>query len=319
MAITSIEWSALVRACSAAAAIIADDEALVYADVSGEGEDQQICLKQFGESGEMYVLLRKKDNLWVAVSDSSVFATTVGGGEVQLSFLKTWVVGQDATLSGPAEDRDDLRNASFAEKWEALEPQLRRVVDFFREQASVLEKSPGGRVSSDFRIAFSALRKAMASLMSSHHLRLPSRSLCQAAAERVSTDVIIGRVKALLRHFNGDMPGVEASDADDTMYLLRVNAPAWYEDAAFLRWLNSDGVATWHTKGDTVAGEYADAFFTYGGRGDGSDSPCVEGENRTGLPTHIWEQVECLAAATHGWEEEILFWVSNEEPRYKAV
>jgi len=91
------------------------------------------------------------------------------------------------------------------------------------------------------------------------------------------------------------------------MPLVRINAPAFYKDADFLRWLNSPGVATWHHAG-AVVDEYADVFFTYSD-GDGSDAP-TGSDQRPAIPAHIWEQVVALVAPQVDGGE-CLIWLSN--------
>lgn len=91
--------------------------------------------------------------------------------------------------------------------------------------------------------------------------------------------------------------------------VVRINAPEWFEDPGWLKWLNySPGCATWHRKGDAKAGESSDVFFTYCG-GEGSDYPSYTGW--AGIPDHIWEQITKTVADIHGADAEVLVWVSN--------
>lgn len=102
--------------------------------------------------------------------------------------------------------------------------------------------------------------------------------------------------------------------------LVRINAPSFFQDAGFLRWLNSDkdGPATWHKRGDE-AEEYSDVFIHYGGgdwnaeRGftaEGSDYPNTE--ERPGIPESIYALIaEAVAEATGNMENEALVWISN--------
>lgn len=102
-------------------------------------------------------------------------------------------------------------------------------------------------------------------------------------------------------------PEVEATIQPPTMPILRVDAPAWYEDEGFLLWLNGRGTATWHIAGDDP-GEGSDAFFTFSGDG-GSDYP--GDDERPGIPQEIWEHLEFMVAEKFGWGSEVLVWVSN--------
>jgi hypothetical protein len=91
--------------------------------------------------------------------------------------------------------------------------------------------------------------------------------------------------------------------------VLRINAPEWYADPDWMRWLNSPGSATWHHKGDgKAAGESSDAFCTYCYR-EGSDYPPYS--DWPGIPDHIWEQITKVVTDLHGADAELLVWVSN--------
>ncbi len=101
--------------------------------------------------------------------------------------------------------------------------------------------------------------------------------------------------------------------------LVRINAPSFFQDEGFLRWLNSDkdGPATWHRRGDEVE-EYSDVFIHYGGadwkdgtfNAEGSDYPNLE--NRPSIPNHIYALIaEAVAEITGDMENEALVWISN--------
>jgi hypothetical protein len=79
--------------------------------------------------------------------------------------------------------------------------------------------------------------------------------------------------------------------------LIRINAPEFYRDAAFLAWLNDPNrdQATWHRKGQAPSA-YSDVFFTVDPP-DGSDSD---------MPEHIWAQI----LATVGGQQCVV-WLSN--------
>lgn len=88
--------------------------------------------------------------------------------------------------------------------------------------------------------------------------------------------------------------------------VVRINAPAWFDDPEFLKWLNRPGTATWHRSG-TEPGDYSDVFFTFC-QGEGSDYP---GSEDPGIPDAIWKHLEFIVAEQHGWDAEVLVWVSN--------
>lgn len=101
--------------------------------------------------------------------------------------------------------------------------------------------------------------------------------------------------------------------------LVRLNAPSFFQDEGFLRWLNSDkdGPATWHRRGDE-AEEYSDVFIHYGGadwknntfNAEGSDYPDLP--EKPGIPDHIYALIaEAVAEATGNMENEALVWISN--------
>jgi hypothetical protein len=89
--------------------------------------------------------------------------------------------------------------------------------------------------------------------------------------------------------------------------LVRINAPGWFRDKAFVRWLNHPGTATWHTGGSDPT-EYSDVFFTFDS-GDGSDAPVPGGH--PSIPPHIWDRVVHIVELTLGYRSECLVWVSN--------
>lgn len=101
--------------------------------------------------------------------------------------------------------------------------------------------------------------------------------------------------------------------------LVRLNAPSFFQDERFLRWLNSekDGPATWHKRG-ADAEEYSDVFIHYGGadwknntfNAEGSDYPDLP--EKPGIPEPIYALIaEAVAEATGSMENEALVWISN--------
>lgn len=119
---------------------------------------------------------------------------------------------------------------------------------------------------------------------------------------------------------------IESSDHQATIYdrsykLVRLNAPSFFKDPDWLRWLNheKDGPATWHPRG-AQAGEYSDVFTVYAGarfadgqfEGEGSDYPNTE--ERPGIPDHIYQIIaKAVEAQTGSAENEALVWISNLE------
>ena len=93
------------------------------------------------------------------------------------------------------------------------------------------------------------------------------------------------------------------------MPIMRINAPAWFKNPEFRKWLKATGTATWH-RGSDEPGEYSDVFFTFCGCG-GSDYP--GNPERPGIPDEIWHHLEFMVAEKHGWDAEVLLWVSNLE------
>lgn len=66
---------------------------------------------------------------------------------------------------------------------------------------------------------------------------------------------------------------------------LVINAPGFFEDPAFIAWLNSSSTKfTWHIKGNLVADEYSDVVVSVDPSltGEGSDSD---------MPDYIWQQI----------------------------
>lgn len=102
--------------------------------------------------------------------------------------------------------------------------------------------------------------------------------------------------------------------------LVRINAPSFFQDAGFLRWLNSDkdGPATWHRPTGSEVDEYSDVFIHYGGadwknntfNAEGSDYPDLP--DKPGIPERIYALIaEAVAEATGSMENEALVWISN--------
>lgn len=101
--------------------------------------------------------------------------------------------------------------------------------------------------------------------------------------------------------------------------LVRINAPSFFRDTNFVRWLNSpeSRAATWHARGNEPA-EGSDVFIHYGGaewKGDkfyaeSSDYP--GSPERPGIPEPIMALIaEAVRAATGSAETEALVWISN--------
>ena len=70
--------------------------------------------------------------------------------------------------------------------------------------------------------------------------------------------------------------------------MIELNAPEFFEDPAFMAWLNNGKTKmTWHTKGNAVADEYSDVvvFVEPSLNGEGS-----EGSDAT-MPQYIWEKI----------------------------
>ena len=104
------------------------------------------------------------------------------------------------------------------------------------------------------------------------------------------------------------------------MPLVRINAPEFYADPGWLRWLNAPDQpcrarpATWHRPSDEPH-EHSDVFIAYCDS-EGSDVP--DSLNQPGIPDHIWEQI-CQAIEKAAADDpetdyrECLIWVSNLE------
>jgi len=101
--------------------------------------------------------------------------------------------------------------------------------------------------------------------------------------------------------------------------LVRINAPSFFRDTNFVRWLNSpeSRAATWHARGNEPA-EDSDVFIHYGGadwknntfNAEGSDYPDLP--TRPGIPEAIYALIaEAVAEATGSMENEALVWISN--------
>jgi len=86
--------------------------------------------------------------------------------------------------------------------------------------------------------------------------------------------------------------------------LLRLNAPEFYQDPAFVAWLDdpAETQATWHRKG-FPPNEYSDMFFTWDS-GEGSNSD---------MPEHIWDKICDIVTEQYGPSGFCIVWLSNLE------
>lgn len=84
---------------------------------------------------------------------------------------------------------------------------------------------------------------------------------------------------------------------------MRINAPHWYRNPAFVAWLNSPGSATWHVKGQ-LPNEYSDAFLTYD-NGEGSDAP-PGGDLYPSIPVELWNELRAELG-----DVACLVWLTN--------
>lgn len=101
--------------------------------------------------------------------------------------------------------------------------------------------------------------------------------------------------------------------------LVRIDAPSFYRDPDYLRWLNSaeSRAATWHWRGSEPA-EDSDAFIHYGGArwADGKfHAECSDypgSPDRPGIPETILALIaEAVKEATGSMDTEALVWISN--------
>lgn len=85
--------------------------------------------------------------------------------------------------------------------------------------------------------------------------------------------------------------------------LLRIDAPEFYKDPAFVSWLNDTEKikATWHQRGEDPT-DWSDVFVTY----------CDGGGSDSDMPEHIWNRIcEIVKQEVGTYEYECLIWISN--------
>lgn len=92
-----------------------------------------------------------------------------------------------------------------------------------------------------------------------------------------------------------------------TVTSLVMNRPDFFEDEAFMAWLNNPNtvVMTWHRKG-AAASEWSDTVVLV--------DPQLEGEGADAdMPAHIWEQIvqACRDAGVTGEQEHIPVRLTN--------
>lgn len=99
------------------------------------------------------------------------------------------------------------------------------------------------------------------------------------------------------------MRGIEDCDMHvvsfDYMPLVRINAPEWYKNKQWMKWLNSGECATWHKEGQPP-NEYSDVFFMH-----------LTGSGEADYPDKIRKQLD--KALEDRGIMEALIWVSNLE------
>lgn len=129
-------------------------------------------------------------------------------------------------------------------------------------------------------------------------------------------------------HAAGLAPGgqraEEISVTANYLPLVRIDAPAWFSRADFVRWLCADTTATWHRKlnitknrngrvtsvsNNTRTNDFSDVFFTWSDVTAGSDYPGTD--DVPGIPVDIWEFICDSIVAQLGYRQEALVWVSN--------
>jgi len=177
-----------------------------------------------------------------------------------------------------------MRQEEFDLRWQAMQPAVRFILD-----------NSKGRFA-DARDALCALLE-MSNINGTRFLGEPD-TLWGAG-----TDEVCAVLYHLLKRDN--LPKIlHAATVELAMPLVRVNAPHWYQDPGFVRWLVSGKAATWHA--NTTPTSDSDVFFTF---------CCCEGSDYSPddsmIPKRIWHEV-CAIALEQG-HEECLFWVSNLE------
>lgn len=120
-------------------------------------------------------------------------------------------------------------------------------------------------------------------------------------------------------------------DKSDTV-LVRIDAPSFYQDPEFLRWLNDErfGPATWHRPRGSEPDDHSDIFIYYGGARwstdeNGEDELLGEGSDYLGLdavgrkempeiPPHIYAVIaEAVKEATGSYYTCCVVWIANLE------
>jgi len=93
----------------------------------------------------------------------------------------------------------------------------------------------------------------------------------------------------------------------ETGKALRINAPEWYQNEEFVRWINSPSntIATWHKPG-SKPNEWSDlcVLVDPGLSGEGSDES---------MPEAIWSQIIsiCRSNFSPSTGPHITVWISN--------
>lgn len=203
-----------------------------------------------------------------------------------------------------------MNTQEFQERWEKVEPEVLYIVQQVRAETPLRANRSSHDGMSDRaarHIRLSRARVELSALLIMYDLRLFDK-LPDWLRYEDTDEGLMDFWRRSARYKSCVDEALQAESMVQDWKVVRINAPAWFDDPEFLKWLNRPGTATWHRSG-TEPGDYSDVFFTFC-QGEGSDYP---GSEDPGIPEEIWQHLEFIIAEQHGWDAEVLVWVSNLE------
>lgn len=200
--------------------------------------------------------------------------------------------------------------SEFQERWEQIEPDVRLIMQQVRAETPLRANRSSHDGMSDRaarHIRLSRARVEVAQLLTTHCDMQVFDRIPDWLRYEDTDDGLVEFWRRAARYKSCTDENLTAGVMTQDWKVVRIDAPAWFKNPQFVEWLNTTGTATWHVRGNEP-GDYSDVFFTFCS-GEGSDWPASA--DRPGIPDEIWKHLEFVVAEQHGWDAEVLVWVSN--------
>jgi len=197
-----------------------------------------------------------------------------------------------------------LTPQEFDEIWAQVSPEVSTIIEDAIQRSPLASPMDGKARAARYLCVTQAFTDIL-DLLPAFGLQMFD-TIPDSAGLESDAQALLALARRLARYKSCDDEALKVDSYSGSMELLRINAPAWFENPDFFRWLTHKGTATWH-QGEEP-NEFSDVFFTFC-QGEGSDYPSIP--DRPGIPEEIWRYLEILVAEKYGWNEEVLVWVSN--------